>query len=466
MKKLIIFVLLLVLSSTLFADKVLLWKPLFKGDFESQDKKMLSRSLKKVFTKRFNYINYRKLGSTKIRRYSKCGGDEMCWAEKAGDEDFSYVVLALFKMTEDEEVRVRIMMISIEDEEVVGDVDKTYYDIEEITYKAMSKQIKRAVGRTYTAVKKGTSSRGGSRGKDDELEKRKRLAEERELKAEKERRRREAARLRKLEQERARREKARERKMALERKKRKEAARKKRIAAEKKRRKEASERKRLEREMEKRQAEKAAKKKQKRAGLRKNAEKLSRARELVLEWVQEGKYGKAAKAITKVSQIKCECEEDAKVLALKTQLLNFHKVVQKILQGVKLLDDSLILDNIEAAKALDQDLVEGGTSFSDKVDRYYSVGYYARGTEAAKKDNYALADESFNKCLEYDPDNQDCQRWLDNKGKLVEKIYKKGNVMMNFNPTKAKELFRSILRLVTADHKYYKKAEQALQKMD
>ncbi|MCK5808382.1 hypothetical protein KAH37_05290 [bacterium] len=464
MKKLIIFVLLVVLASTLFADKVLLWKPIFKGDFESQDKKTLSRTLKKVFDKRFNYIYYRNLASKKRKRFAKCGGNEMCWADKASDENFSYVALALFKMTEDEEIRIRIMMISIEDEEVIGDVDKTYYDIDEANYKAISRQIKKSVGSSYKSVKKGSSGGGNSR--NSELEKRKRLADEREQKAVKERKRREATRLRKLEKERERREQERERKMALERKKRKEKARKKKIAAEKKRRKEAAERRRLEKEMQKREKEKAVKKKQRRASMRKNAEKLSRARELVLEWVQEGKYGKAAKAITKVSQIKCECEEDAKVLALKTQLLNFHKVVQKILQGVKLLDDNLILDNIEAAKALDEELVEGGTNFSTKVDKYYSVGFYARGLEASKKDNYTLADESFNKCLEYDPDNQDCQRWLDSKDKLVEKIYKKADVMRNFNPTKAKELFKSILRLVTADHDYYKKAEKALERME
>ena len=49
-------------------------------------------------------------------------------------------------------------------------------------------------------------------------------------------------------------------------------------------------------------------------------EKLKRARELILEMCSEGKYNAAIKAIVKVSEIKCNCEEDEKVLELKKEL--------------------------------------------------------------------------------------------------------------------------------------------------
>jgi hypothetical protein len=38
--------------------------------------------------------------------------------------------------------------------------------------------------------------------------------------------------------------------------------------------------------------------------------------------------------------------------------------------------------------------------------------------------------------------------------------------MKNFNPTKAKELLRSILKLVTAENDFYKKAEADLQQLE
>ena len=174
----------------------------------------------------------------------------------------------------------------------------------------------------------------------------------------------------------------------------------------------------------------------------------------------------AIKAIVKVSETKCECEEDAKVLALKTQLLNFNKVREQILKGVEVNDSSLILDNIEAAKALDESIVSGGTEFSQKVDKYAAVGYLARGREMEKADDYVAANEAYEKCLEIDSEKTECSDWIDQKDKVVKKIYDKAAVMKNFNPTKAKELLRSILKIVTAENEYYKKAEADLHQLE
>ena len=56
--------------------------------------------------------------------------------------------------------------------------------------------------------------------------------------------------------------------------------------------------------------------------LKNNAQKLARGRELVLEMCTEGKSEAAIRAITKLSETRCECEEDNKVQALKTKLLS------------------------------------------------------------------------------------------------------------------------------------------------
>ena len=215
-----------------------------------------------------------------------------------------------------------------------------------------------------------------------------------------------------------------------------------------------------------REEEKRQEQESKKQSLMANGEKLSRARELVLQMCSEGKYNQAITAIVKVSELKCECEEDAKVLALKTQLLNFNKVRSKILEGVQLLDYNLILDNLEAAKALDEYIVPGGTEFSKKIYTIEAIGHMAKGKDMEKKDNYILANEAFEKCAELDPDKTEYKDWLDSKDKLVKRVYDKASVMKNFNPTKAKELLRSILKLVTAENEYYKKAEADLQKME
>ena len=164
--------------------------------------------------------------------------------------------------------------------------------------------------------------------------------------------------------------------------------------------------------------------------------------------------------------MKCECEEDAKILALKTQLLNFNRTREQILKGVEVKNSSLILDNIEAAKALDESIVPGGTEFSQKVDKYAATGWLARGKEMEKANKYVEANEAYEKCVEIDPEKTECSEWLNSKDKIVKAIYDKASVMKNFNPTKAKELLRSILKIVTAENEHYKKAEKDLQQLE
>jgi len=143
----------------------------------------------------------------------------------------------------------------------------------------------------------------------------------------------------------------------------------------------------------------------------------------------------------------------------------FLKFLESIEQGKKLLNYSLILDNLEAAISLDQEIISGGTDFSENVDSTAAIGYYAKGMAMAKKDLYSEANIAFEKCLSKDSGNKKCTEWLDNKDKLAKKIYSKAKIMAGFNPTKAKKLLNAILKLVTADNEYYKKAEADLKKM-
>ena len=459
MKKLLVAVLLLAFAMPLFAGKILFMKPIAKG-IEKSDAKKIERNIEKIFKKKFNYKSYRKLSKSLYKRLKKCRFSESCWSDKGADKGFDFVLTTLIKMNDDDEITVRFAVIDIEEEEFVKKAGNMFEDIDDISVKALYKYVKKVVKPISRKISKGKKKKKTRSYDDDdddedddqeEIRRRKKVEKQRRLKRERDRRKREEAleiAREKRERDRARKEKAR------------------RIAKEKKRRKEEAERKKLEKLKKKRDAQKRKKAKNKRATLEKNAGKLERARDLVLEMCSGGKYNKAIKAIIKVSKIKCECEEDAKILALKTQLLNFNKVRKKIQQGVELLNGSLILDNIEAAQALDQEIVEGGTSFSEKVEKITAVGYYAKGLEMEKKDNYILANEFFEKCNSADPDKKECADWLENKDKIVKKLYDKAAVMKNFAPSKAKNLFRAILKLVTAEHEFYKKAEKDLQKME
>lgn len=450
-KKLFALVLTALLALPVYADTLFLMKPVVK-EIDKSDADKITAAIESAVTSNYNTITYRDLPKGKINKLGKCGMKAECWVEKAEDEDFQYVLLSLVAMNEDEEIKVRFVLISLEDEDVVEDNSKVYDDVDSVSEKRVNTQVKKVLASVAGSLK-------GKKKKNSELEKRMKKEEEREA-------REEAARQKKLEEERQKREAELERQRREEERLEKERKRKQKLQEERERKAEEAELARLEKERERREAEKKKERASKKQSLKNNAEKLERGRELVLEMCAQGKYNAAIKAIVKVSETKCECEEDAKVLALKTQLLNFNKVREQILKGVEVNDSSLILDNIEAAKALDESIVSGGTEFSQKVDKYAAVGYLARGREMEKADDYVAANEAYEKCLEIDSEKTECSDWIDQKDKVVKKIYDKAAVMKNFNPTKAKELLRSILKIVTAENEYYKKAEADLHQLE
>ena len=433
-----IFILALMISFILpvYADTVFFMKPVTK-EIEKSDANKIVKNLESNVKSKLNSVSYSDVSMAKLKKFGKCGMKPECWSENAGDEDFQYVLLSLISMNEDEEVTVRLVLINIEDEEVVDDESKTYDYADDANEKAIFAQIRKLSA--FNEIKSGKKSK-----KDSEVDKR----------------------TKKLEEERKKRERELEKQRAEEERLEKERKKRERMEEERLRREEEEEIARLEKERARKEAEKKKEQASKKKSLKDNAQKLERARELVLDLCSQGKYNAAIKAIVKVSEIKCECEEDAKVLALKTQLLNFNKVREQILKGVEVKNSSLILDNIEAAKALDESIVEGGTEFSQKVDKYAATGWLARGKEMEKANKYVEANEAFEKCVEIDPEKTECSDWLNSKDKIVKAIYDKASVMKNFNPTKAKELLRAILKIVTAENEHYKKAEKDLQQLE
>ena len=432
-----IFILALMISFILpvYADTVFFMKPVTK-EIEKSDANKIIKSLESTVSSKLNSVSYKDVSKAQLKKFGKCGMKPECWSENAADEDFQYVLLSLISMNEDEEVTVRLVLIYLEDEEVVDDSSKTYDYAADANEKAIFAQIRKMSA--FNEIK------GGKKSKNDEVDKR----------------------TKKLEDERKKRERELERQREEEERLEKERKKRERMEEERQRREEEEEIARLEKERARKEAEKKKEQASKKKSLKDNAEKLERARELVLDMCSQGKYNAAIKAIVKVGEIKCECEEDAKVLALKTQLLNFNKVREQILKGVEAKNSSLILDNIEAAKALDESIVPGGTEFSQKVDKYAATGWLARGKEMEKANKYVEANEAYEKCAEIDPEKTECSDWLNSKDKIVKAIYDKASVMKNFNPTKAKELLRSILKIVTAENEHYKKAEKDLQQLE
>jgi len=469
MRRILVMLLLLGFVLPLSAEKILLMSPFNKG-IEKSDVRDIEKKLKKIFKKKYKFITEKQLQKQDkklLRKLKKCKAKSACWSEYTDDADevgFQYAFVSLIKTNEDDEVVVKFYTISLEDEEVVGRENRSFEDIDDISIKKLWPLVNSANEEIKDDISK--KKRKSSR-KDSSLSERRRREENERKKEARERRlREEEERREKLEEERRRREEELERKRELdeERRRKKEEARRRKKEDERRRRK--AEKKRLERERERREEARRKKAEKKKVSLEKNAENLEKARKIVLRMCSDGKYKKAINAIMKVEKVKCECEEDAKVLALKTQLLSFYKVVTKIQEGVKLKNYSLILDNLEAAISLDQEIVDGGTEFSNNVDQYYAMGYYSKAMAMEKDDDYVRANEYYEKCIDKDDSRKECHEWLDSKDKLVKKLFDKAKIMKGFNPTKAKSLLRSILKLVTAEHDYYQKSEEELKKLE
>ncbi len=449
-------------------------------DIGRQDASDIVGALDTMMRDRFDIMHYRDLDRRQFEDLRRCGSDAICWADKSNFGDYEYVILSLVSKDRFDEILVRFVLLDLIEERTINDSSRTYFSSRDITDRALFSQIREVTDSIFDQIRRGNThrSRGGRddrvrddrHGRDDEARRR---TEEQRMREEQERRRREEETQRRedearrrLEQERMQREQELERRRQEEERRRREADRQRRIEEERRRREEERERERLEQERQRREMERQREMESRRRSLESNADKLRRARELVLEMCADGRYNKAIEAIVKVSELKCECEEDARVLALKTQLLNFNTIRNRILEGVRLLDHRLILDNLDAAKALDRAIVPGGTEFSRRVDKIEAIGHFARGRDLERRDSYDMAKEAYEKCLELDPDKTECREWLDNRDKLAKTIYDKAMVMVRFNPTKAKELLRAILRIVTAENEYFRKAEDELKRME
>ncbi len=492
MKRYLVLIVLLV-TLPLFAGKVLLMSPVTK-DINRSDAKKIDKNLYTVFKKKFNFISYDDLLSSNrslAQKVASCGSDEFCWGENADAAEragFDYAVLTSVKIDDNDEMLVKMIAISLLDEEIIGSSSNSFGRAKDISAAALWKLSKSALSSVYDEVKAGARSNDRSSSRNSSMERERREREEKRLQEERDRQKREDELKQKREAERQKREEIerrkeeeRERKIAEEKEtRRRELEQQRRIEEEKKRRereevkrkanverkRRQDEMERLENERRQREMERSQKAKNKEGQLKTNASKLESARNKVIDMCSEGKYNDAIRMILKVEKYKCECEEDAKVLALKTQLMAFNKVRSKIVEGIKLLNHNLILDNLEAAVSLDKEIVDGGTNFSQSVDKVYAIGYYAKALAMEKKDDYVAANENYEKCIDKDPDKSECQEWLDSKDELVKKLYSKANVTKNFNPTKAKELLRSILKLVNADNDTYKKAEKTLKELE
>ncbi len=409
--------------TSLFAEKILFMEPVSKN-VDKKDKDSITENLQKIYSKKYNSVIFTDIDSDKMESFKKCGSKPECWSEKGEDAGFDYASVFLIK-EEKGGIVIKTIVIDVIEEKNIAEESASFDSASDADIKSLYKLVQKSLSKISSRIVSDGSVKkeAASKKKEADLEAKREKAKKLEAMRAKEKEKEDEARL-------------------------------------------EQEKEKLDIEKREREREKKDKSESNKKNLEGNASKLKKAREKILDMCKNGNYNDAIKGVVSLTKVKCECEEDAKGLALKTQLLNFNNIRSKIIEGIDVLNFSLILDNLEAAKALDEEIVPGGTDFSKKIDKIYAIGFYAKAVAMEKKENYTLADESYQKCVEKDENKAECKEWLESKDKLVKKLYDKSKIVKDFNPTKAKELLRSVLKLVTAENEYYKKAEAELQTME
>ncbi|MFO7735075.1 MAG: hypothetical protein R6W70_02540 [bacterium] len=472
MKKLLFLVGFILVTLPVFSARILFMKPVYKNvGFEIEE--TFEKNMEKVLRAKYSYVSHSNISERVLSEGRRCGSDPRCWGRVSRGSGFDYVLLSLVEKTDIEEYNVHFVVLDITRGDRVGNEQSIYPFREDLSARSLWSQMKNTTSRIYSEVKKDASRSRSPRRTDRrdsyESERERRERERREREMEEKRRREEEERRRRLEEERKRRQEELERKRMEaerrreeERRRREEEERRRRLEEERKRREQQREKEKLERLRQQREDQRRKEHKMSSRRLEQNEKKLRRGREIILELYSSGKYDKAVEGIVKLSELKCDCIEDSRTLALKTQLLSFNKIRNDIRKGIEMMNHSLILDNIAAAEALDREISGGGTEFSERLDSIKAIGHLARARKMEEEDHYVLAKNDYKKCLEFDPGKKECREWLDNLDNVAKKMMDRAKVFMNFNPSKGKSMLKQILKLVNADSQYYKEAENLL----
>ncbi len=147
---------------------------------------------------------------------------------------------------------------------------------------------------------------------------------------------------------------------------------------------------------------------------------------------------------------------------VKLQISSFIKVVSDLKKALNNNDSTGVINNADAGMQLDAEIAGYETSNSEKLKKIRATGYYLGAKKFEREDKYSAADNYIELCLNDDSEKSDCKKWVDEKKELVKRIYTKGKMQESFSPEKAAYLYKELMKIVTCDNEYYKKAEISL----
>ncbi len=187
-----------------------------------------------------------------------------------------------------------------------------------------------------------------------------------------------------------------------------------------------------------------------------------------------GDINEAIGKIKDVTQRRCGCDADGKAFGMKAMMEAFAVADAKVDKAMKQGDSRTIIGNLEEMRTLEGELQEEGqrlgvekkSRYADEMNSKFAKGYALQGKGQMKQQNYLDARDSFNKALEYDPNDAEAKELLAKIPQQAKQLYMQATYMADYAPEEAKKKLEQVLELVSQDDPLYEDAQEKLQDIE
>jgi tetratricopeptide (TPR) repeat protein len=114
------------------------------------------------------------------------------------------------------------------------------------------------------------------------------------------------------------------------------------------------------------------------------------------------------------------------------------------------------------ALAYEEKITGGRSKLAYEVRDKLADVYYLRGITEFSQQEYAEAYRDFKTALQQSANHAQASRMLGQLEVRASEVYKQAYAMAEQNPDKAKDLYKTVLKMVPTSHEVYRKAKERL----
>ncbi len=179
---------------------------------------------------------------------------------------------------------------------------------------------------------------------------------------------------------------------------------------------------------------------------------------------------RARKAVTN----RCACDADSQALALKGLLDAFASTNGKVEHSLATQNANGAVAELEELGALEKQVVAEGkkigidkpSKFRDEMPKKFAEANLIEAEKFVREAQFVKAKASFNRVLEYDPQNAKAKAGLNKMPKHAKSLLMQGSYMIDFDPEGATAKLKQVLELTEPGSDLHKKAQKKLSEIE